>query len=61
MYMVLPDGDVDLGIVADDELIVTGERSTPFGIKLETFKIKKDDPRAGNLAPQHLASKAAEV
>jgi hypothetical protein len=46
MYMILPDREVDLGIVAEDELIITGERPTPLGVKLEAFKIHKDDPRA---------------
>lgn len=53
MYMILPNKDVDLGIIGDDDLIVTGERTTPFGVELDAFTIKKDDPRAQNLAPQY--------
>lgn len=44
--VILPDREVDLGIVADDEIIVTGERRTPSGMELDAFKMKKDDPRA---------------
>jgi hypothetical protein len=55
MYMILPDREVDLGIVGEDELIITGERTTPFGVRLEAFKIHKDDPRAQKLARQHWA------
>ncbi len=44
--VILPDRDVDLGSVADDELIVTQERSTQFGVTWDALKIKKDGPRA---------------
>jgi hypothetical protein len=50
-YMILPDRDVDLGNVSDDEFIITGERTTPTGIRLEAYKIHKNDPRA----PCHLS------
>jgi hypothetical protein len=42
--MVFPDREVDLGIIADDDLIVTGERATSFGVELDALKLKKDDP-----------------
>jgi len=32
--VILSHEDVDLGIIGDDELIVTGETKTPFGRKL---------------------------
>jgi hypothetical protein len=48
--VILPDEDVDLGIIGDDELIVTRERNTPIGVELAPMKIKRDDPRAANLA-----------
>ena len=44
VIMILPDRDVDLGDVGDDELIVTGERQTPLGIGLEAYTMKKDVP-----------------
>ena len=44
VIMILPDRDVDLGDVGDDELIVTGERQTPPGIGLEAYTMKKNDP-----------------
>ena len=55
MFMVFPDRDVDLGIVDDDHLIVTGERTTPFGVKLEAFLLHKDDPKAKTLVEQQWA------
>jgi hypothetical protein len=44
--VILPDRDVDLGIVEDDEMIVVGEQKRPTGLELEPVKIKRDDPRA---------------
>ena len=44
--VILPDRDVDLGIVEDDEMIVVGEQKSPTGLELEPVKIKRDDPRA---------------
>ena len=44
-YMIFPDRDVDLGIVGDDDRIMTGETKTPYGIQLEAYKLHKDDPR----------------
>lgn len=48
--VILPDRDVDLGVIADDELIVTAEIQTPTGLRLEALKINRADPRATNLA-----------
>jgi hypothetical protein len=39
---MLPDREVDLGVVAEDEVVVTGQR--PDGI-WGAAKVKKDDPR----------------
>lgn len=48
--VVLPDREVDLGIIEDDELIVTEERAVLYGLPiLIPFKIKRDDPRAALL------------
>jgi hypothetical protein len=47
----LPGEDVDLGVVGDDEVIVTRERNTPIGLELAPMKIKRDDPRVAKLAP----------
>jgi hypothetical protein len=52
MYMIFPNRDVDLGVIGDDELLVTGERQTPFGVRLEAYKIHKDDPKAQQLVKQ---------
>jgi hypothetical protein len=43
--VILPNKDVDVGDVADDELVMTSERRTPHGVELDAIKIKKDDPR----------------
>jgi len=48
--VILPNEDVDLGVVGDDELIVTGYTHAPDGLKFRALKMKRDDPRAANLA-----------
>jgi hypothetical protein len=49
--VVLPDRDVDLGRVADDERIVTWEKRSGTGTVLEAVKIKADDPRIAGMVP----------
>ena len=44
--VILPDKDVDLGVIGDDEEIVTREIETPTGFELRPMKIKPNDPRA---------------
>ena len=51
-YMILPDRDVDLGDVDDEHLIVTAERETPMGPRLEALVLHKDDPRVQQLSEQ---------
>jgi hypothetical protein len=51
VIVILPDRDVDLGVVGDDEVVVTRERNTPIGLELAPMKIKRDDPRVAKLAP----------
>ena len=43
--VVLPDEDVDLGIVTDDERIVIGEVHENGRLRLRAMKIRADDPR----------------
>jgi len=45
VFVILPDRDVDLGIVEDDERIITREIDTVIGIRLDAMKMHKDDPR----------------
>jgi hypothetical protein len=49
--VVLPDREVDLGLVEDDEHIITFERRGPFGSSLEALKLKADDPRIAGMEP----------
>ena len=42
--VVLPDKEVELGIVAEDERIITQTRRTATGVVFEAFKMKRDDP-----------------
>ena len=56
-YMILPDRDVDLGVLGDDDVIVTVERSTKFGVTHDVMKMHKDDPRAVAI----MAKKKAEA
>jgi hypothetical protein len=44
--VMLPDRDVDLGAIGDDEMIVVGEQKLPTGVVLTPFIMKRDDPRA---------------
>ena len=48
---ILPDRDVDLGPIGDDEMIVTEETRTARGIQLNAVKLKRNDPRAAQLVP----------
>ena len=43
VIVILPNKDVDLGIVDDDHRIVTVETQSPWGIELDARKIHKDD------------------
>ncbi|HYZ33187.1 MAG TPA: hypothetical protein VE684_13015 [Crenalkalicoccus sp.] len=45
IFVVLPDRDVDLGMVGPEELVLTGERRTSAGLQLIAFKARRDDPR----------------
>jgi hypothetical protein len=47
--VILPDRDVDLGIIGDDELIVTQETRGPSGLRLDALKMRRDDPRAAQV------------
>lgn len=43
--VILPDGEVDLGVLGDDERVVTVRSETPFGYRFNALKLHKDDPR----------------
>ncbi|MEO1492796.1 MAG: hypothetical protein AAFV19_11640 [Pseudomonadota bacterium] len=49
-WVILPDRDVDLGEVSDDEVIVTEITQTPTGKTLNALKLPRTDPRAAGLA-----------
>lgn len=42
VIVVLPDRDVDVGVVPADELVLLGKRATPAGEVIEVHKIKRD-------------------
>jgi len=44
--VILPDRDVDLGLLERDERVVTVRTETPFGTRFNALKLHKDDPRA---------------
>ena len=62
VIVVLPQGgETDLGMVAEDDRILTRELPSFSGKKLEVLKVKQDDPRlgeqggrVGGFRPQHL-------
>lgn len=43
--VMLPDGEVDLGLCGDDDRIVLARTDTPLGPRFEALKLHKDDPR----------------
>lgn len=44
--VILPEEDADLGIIAEDDRIVTSEARSPSGgLQLTALKLHKDDPR----------------
>jgi Fe-S-cluster containining protein len=51
VLVIFPDGDVDLGVLNEDERVVTVFDETPVGNRLEVLKLHKDDPRAPPGAP----------
>lgn len=54
--VILPDHHVDLGVVAEDEVIVTAEKQTPDGLVLDALKMKLDDPRIAELQDSALSA-----
>ena len=46
IIVVFPDGEVDLGVVADDERVLIGEETGPGGRRRSAVKLKADDPKA---------------
>ena len=47
--VILPDRNVDVGIVEDDEVVITEGKPGPKGLSLNVFKTRRDDPRAAVL------------
>ncbi len=48
-WVILPDGETDLGVVGPDEVIVTEITRGPTGVERRALKLKRDDPRAAGL------------
>ncbi len=51
VIMILPDRDVDLGVVSSDEIAVTTRIQTPRGVRYDALKLNRNDPRAAGLQP----------
>jgi hypothetical protein len=49
--VVLPHQDVDLGVVEDDDRIITVETRRGSGVYVEAMKLKADDPRLSGVTP----------
>ena len=47
--VILPDRNVDVGIVESDELVITEGKNGDRGLTFDAFKIKRDDPRAASI------------
>ena len=48
-YFILPDRDVDLGELTEDQLIVVQPRPGPNGPEYDVYTLHKDDPRAKSI------------
>lgn len=48
-WVILPERDVDLGQVSDDEVIITQIVRNEHGTQLDAMKLHRDDPRATGL------------
>lgn len=46
---IVPDRDIDLGIVTDDHRLVTLELNTPAGLRWEVEKMDSNDPRIAGM------------
>ena len=46
LFVILPDQDIDVGTLADDEVIVTNEKMTSRGIAVEVRKVKRSEAQA---------------
>lgn len=49
--VIFPDREVDLGIIDDDERILTRETASTTGVRLDALKLKADDPRIAGMQP----------
>lgn len=47
--VILPDRNVEIGIVEEDEVVLTEGTVGPKGLVLDAYKVKRDDPRAAYL------------
>ena len=50
--VVFPDRNVDIGIVENDEIVVTEAKPGPKGLAFEAFKISRSDARAAVILDQ---------
>lgn len=48
-FVILPDEDVELGHVGDDEVIVSTYTPTPSGVDIKAMKLPRSDPRAAGM------------
>ncbi len=50
--VVLPDKDVELGVLEDDEVIMVEQTTGPSGNSIQVTKVKQGDPQAASMNPQ---------
>lgn len=46
--VILPDRDVDVGVIEDDDRVVIVRKRTSMGNSFDALKLHKDDPRLPN-------------
>jgi hypothetical protein len=56
VVVILPDRDVDVGIIADDEVLLTSEKVGPRGVDVEVHKVKRGQAAAASTATTSASS-----
>ena len=52
VIVILPDSETDLGVVTDEERVITRQVRTSAGVKYEALKLRFDDPRLAGAGPR---------
>jgi len=59
-HFIMPDRDIDLGIVNETDRIIIGKEATESGLQYQAYKLHKNDPRLQTLAHAPNVAKAKD-